>query len=82
LAVLTVSDTGIGIAPEKIPTVFEAFRQVDGSLAREHGGMGLGLSIAKRLTELLRGQISVESKLGEGATFRVKIPVDLARWPT
>ena len=78
-AVITVSDTGIGIAPEDIPTIFEAFRQLDGSLSRVHGGLGLGLSISRRLTELLRGEISIESRLGEGSTFRIRIPVNLAQ---
>jgi len=73
---LTVSDTGIGIAPEFLPHVFERFRQADASTTRERGGLGLGLSIARQLTEMHGGTIDVSSAgLGQGATFRVKIPL-------
>jgi PAS domain S-box-containing protein len=73
---LTVSDTGIGIAPEFLPHVFERFRQAEGGTTRERGGLGLGLSIARHLTELHGGTIEVSSGgVGQGATFRVKIPL-------
>jgi len=73
---LTVSDTGIGIAPEFLPHVFERFRQAEGGTTRERGGLGLGLSIAQQLTELHGGTIEVASAgVGQGATFRVKIPL-------
>ena len=73
---LTVSDTGIGIAPEFLPYVFERFRQAEGGIAREHGGLGLGLAIAKQLTELHGGTIEASSAgSGQGATFRVKVPL-------
>ncbi len=72
----TVSDTGIGIAPEFLPHVFERFRQAEGGTTRDRGGLGLGLSIARQLTELHGGTIDVSSAgLGHGATFRVRIPV-------
>jgi CheY-like chemotaxis protein len=73
---LTVSDTGIGIAPEFLPHVFERFRQADAGTTRERGGLGLGLSIARQLTEMHGGTIDVASAgVGSGATFRVKLPL-------
>jgi PAS domain S-box-containing protein len=73
-----VIDTGIGIAPETQAIIFEPFRQADSSTTRRHGGVGLGLYIARRLIELLRGTITVHSELGKGATFRVSLPVSAA----
>jgi CheY-like chemotaxis protein len=73
---LTVSDTGIGISAEFLPYVFERFRQADGGTTRERGGLGLGLSIARQLTEMHGGTIEVSSPgLGHGATFRIKLPL-------
>jgi CheY-like chemotaxis protein/anti-sigma regulatory factor (Ser/Thr protein kinase) len=73
---VAVSDTGVGIAPEFLPHVFERFRQADSGIARAHGGLGLGLSIAKQLTEMHGGTIDAASSgLGTGATFRVKLPL-------
>ena len=72
----SVSDTGIGIPPEFLPHVFERFRQADGGITRERGGLGLGLSIAKQLTEMHGGTIDAASGgVGRGATFRLKLPV-------
>ncbi|MEJ0004353.1 MAG: ATP-binding protein [Pararobbsia sp.] len=73
---IAVTDTGQGISPEFMPHVFERFRQADASTTRQFGGLGLGLSIAKQLTELHGGRISVDSEgQGRGATFHVVLPV-------
>jgi PAS domain S-box-containing protein len=73
---INVSDTGRGISPEFLPFVFERFRQADASFSREHGGLGLGLSIAKQLVEMHGGTIEASSAgLGQGATFTLKLPV-------
>lgn len=71
---LLVVDQGPGIAPEHHQVIFEKFRQIDQSATREHTGTGLGLAIAKELTHLLGGEIGVDSQLGQGATFWVRLP--------
>jgi two-component system, cell cycle sensor histidine kinase PleC len=73
-----ISDTGIGIAQEHLPTVFEPFRQVDSSIRRRHEGTGLGLAITKRLVELHGGTITMQSELAVGTTVRVRLPGRLA----
>ena len=74
--VYRVVDTGIGIPESMQAQVFEEFRQVDGSSTRRYGGSGLGLSLAQRLAHLLGGEIYLESVAGEGATFRVELPLE------
>lgn len=75
---IDVIDTGIGIAPEFLPFVFDRFRQADGSITRRHGGLGLGLAIVRSLLEMHGGTVDVESDgLGQGATFRIKLPLPL-----
>jgi CheY-like chemotaxis protein/two-component sensor histidine kinase len=75
-AILTVTDTGEGIAPEFIPHLFDRFRQADSSITRRHGGLGIGLAIARHLISLHGGRISATSAgKGQGATFTVVIPL-------
>ena len=73
-----VTDTGIGVHPEKIKTLFDPFTQADTSTTRKYGGTGLGLSIVKNLCELMGGSIVATSILGEGSTFRVDLKVQIS----
>jgi signal transduction histidine kinase/CheY-like chemotaxis protein/HPt (histidine-containing phosphotransfer) domain-containing protein len=79
--VIQVTDTGLGIAPEKLASIFEKFTQADGSITRKYGGTGLGLAITRRLVEMHGGDVRVESELGKGSTFRVTLPCELAAAP-
>jgi signal transduction histidine kinase len=79
--VYRVADTGIGIAADKIDTLFAEFRQSDATIARDFGGTGLGLSITKKFVELHGGRMWVESELGRGSTFFIEIPLRLDGGP-
>ncbi len=87
LIAISVTDSGIGIAPEKFQRIFHAFEQVDASTSRQYGGTGLGLAICRRIAELLGGDITVRSEPGRGSTFTVLLPeepstdADMARAP-
>lgn len=74
---VSVRDTGIGIPPEKLNLVFDSFRQIDGGPARAYPGLGLGLSIAVKLVHLMGGEISVDSRVGEGSDFVLRVPLQL-----
>jgi signal transduction histidine kinase len=70
-----VTDTGKGIPADELPTLFDEYRQVEGSKSSVQKGTGLGLSITKKFAELLGGSMGVESEAGKGSTFTVRVPV-------
>jgi signal transduction histidine kinase len=72
---LRVRDTGVGIAPEKLPLLFEKFTQADTSITRNFGGTGLGLAISRKLALLMGGELTIESELGRGSTFTARLPL-------
>lgn len=76
---LSFRDTGIGIAPERLNAIFDPFSQADASTSRRFGGTGLGTTIARQLVELMGGRIEVESRVGHGSTFHVRLPLQPAQ---
>jgi len=80
---LVVRDSGVGIAPEKLPALFEKFTQADNSAPRRFGGTGLGLAICRELAQLMTGEIGVTSELGLGSMRPTQdVLVDLYEWAT
>jgi two-component system phosphate regulon sensor histidine kinase PhoR len=74
-AVVEVTDSGIGIPQDALARIFERFYRVDKGRSREEGGTGLGLAIVKHVAQAHGGQVEVESRIGKGSTFRVKLPL-------
>jgi signal transduction histidine kinase len=79
---ISVRDTGIGISPDQLESIFDVFEQADASSTRRHGGSGLGLAIAKDLAKLMGGRLGVRSRLGEGSQFWIDVPLRRAPTPT
>jgi CheY-like chemotaxis protein len=71
---LTVADSGIGIAPDKLEHIFEAFYQIDGSITRQYEGLGLGLAVARAVIRAHGGEVEVESQVGQGTQFTIQLP--------
>jgi hypothetical protein len=78
---IQVQDTGIGIPPDKLTNIFEKFTQADSSTTRRYGGTGLGLAICRMLAGMMDGRIWAESRVGEGSTFHVVVPLPLSSDP-
>lgn len=74
---VSVRDTGIGISQENLRDIFDSFRQLESGLSRSFPGMGLGLAVASKLAAIMDGEVSVESRLGAGSTFHLRVPVQL-----
>ena len=73
-----VSDTGIGLSREQVGRLFEDFAQADATTTRRYGGTGLGLALSRRLCRMMGGDVTVESEVGKGSTFTVRLPAHVA----
>jgi len=71
---IRVTDTGIGMTPEQLARLFQAFNQADATIARQYGGTGLGLAITRKLCRMMGGDVTVESEPGRGSTFTIILP--------
>lgn len=78
LLTISVADSGVGMSADQLAKLFDRFSQADGSISRRYGGTGLGLAISRRLMELMGGSISVESEMGRGSCFTVKVELDMS----
>jgi signal transduction histidine kinase len=75
---LRVSDTGVGMTPAQMDRLFEAFAQAEASTTSKYGGTGLGLAITKHFSQMMGGDVTVQSELGQGSTFTVRLPATVA----
>src|SRR6185295_7051534 len=76
--IIRVEDTGIGMTPQQLSKLFQAFTQADASTSRKYGGTGLGLVICRRFCQMMGGDVTVESTLGQGSVFTVRLPARVA----
>ena len=75
---LSVAETGIGMTPEQMAKLFQAFSQAEASTARQFGGTGLGLAITRKFCQMMGGDVAVESEVGKGSTFTIRLPAEVS----